>query len=234
MFTFSLICKNLKVRLLLKTVSASIICCCVTNHPRASQVTLVVKNLLANAGDVRDVGSSPGWGRTPGGGHGDPLQYPCQENPTDREAWWSVVHRVEESDTAEETWHTPMQRITPKLSSFKQWSFKQSFNISHCFCGSGIQKWPIWACLAQSISWGLSRMLAGGNPWRFAWTGGSSSKVAHSWDWWGDSGCWLETSAPLYLGFSTRCPKESLLFLIKCCHWAVRRYWPTAWRLALV
>ena len=42
-------------------------------------------------------------------------------------------------------------------------------NISHCFCGSGIQKWPIWACLAQNISWGLSQMLAGGNLWRFAW-----------------------------------------------------------------
>ena len=48
-----------------------------------SQVALVVKNLPTNAGDVRDVGSIPGWGRSPGG---EPLQYSCLENPMDREA----------------------------------------------------------------------------------------------------------------------------------------------------
>ena len=53
----------------------------------ASQVTLVVKNLLANAGDMRDTGSTPGSGRFPGEGHGNPLQYSCLENPIDRGAW---------------------------------------------------------------------------------------------------------------------------------------------------
>ena len=52
----------------------------------ASQVVLVVKNPPANAGDVRDVGSIPGWGRSPGEGHGNPLQYSCLENPMDRGA----------------------------------------------------------------------------------------------------------------------------------------------------
>ena len=47
----------------------------------ASQVVLMVKNPSANAGDVRDVGSIPGLGRSPGGGHGNPLQYSCLENP---------------------------------------------------------------------------------------------------------------------------------------------------------
>ena len=47
----------------------------------SSQVVLVVKNLLANAGDVREVGSIFGLGRSPGGGHGDPPQYFCLENP---------------------------------------------------------------------------------------------------------------------------------------------------------
>jgi len=47
----------------------------------------VVKNLPANAGDKRDVGLVPGLGRSPGGGHGNPLQYSCLENPRDREAW---------------------------------------------------------------------------------------------------------------------------------------------------
>ena len=47
----------------------------------ASQVVLVVKNPPANAGDIRDTASIPGSGRSPGGGHGNPLQYPCLENP---------------------------------------------------------------------------------------------------------------------------------------------------------
>ena len=50
------------------------------------QVALVVKNLLANAREVRDAGSIPGSGRSFGGGHGSPLQYSCLENPTDRGA----------------------------------------------------------------------------------------------------------------------------------------------------
>ena len=57
-----------------------------------SQVALVVKNLPASAGGVRDGGSIPGLGRSPGGGHGNPLQYSCLEDPTDREAWWATVH----------------------------------------------------------------------------------------------------------------------------------------------
>ena len=67
----------------------------------SSQVALVVKNSLANArdGDLRDVGSIPGSGRSPGGGHGNSLQYSCLENPMDRGAWWATVHRVAESQT---------------------------------------------------------------------------------------------------------------------------------------
>ena len=66
---------------------------------RASQVMLVVKNPPANAGDVEDVGSIPGSGRSPGGGHGDPLQYSCLGNPMDRGAWRAAVHGVAESQT---------------------------------------------------------------------------------------------------------------------------------------
>ena len=60
----------------------------------ASQIVLVVNNLLANARDVRDVNSMPGLGRSPGGGRGSPLQYSCLENPMDRGAWRASVHRV--------------------------------------------------------------------------------------------------------------------------------------------
>jgi len=60
---------------------------------------LVVKNLPANAEDVRNMGSIPGLGRSPGGGNGNPLQYACLGNPTDRGAWWAAVHGVSESQT---------------------------------------------------------------------------------------------------------------------------------------
>ena len=60
---------------------------------------LAVKNPSANAGDIRVTGSIPGLGRSPGGGHGNPLQYSCLENPMDRGAWWVIVHRVAKSET---------------------------------------------------------------------------------------------------------------------------------------
>ena len=54
----------------------------------------MVKNPPGNAGDIRDSGSILGLGRSPGGGHGDPLQYSCLENLMDRGAWQATVHRV--------------------------------------------------------------------------------------------------------------------------------------------
>ena len=63
----------------------------------ASQVALVVKNPFANAGDVRDVGLIPGSGRSPGGGHGNTLQYSFLGNLMDRGVWWATVHRVTKS-----------------------------------------------------------------------------------------------------------------------------------------
>ena len=54
------------------------------------------KESTCNAGDI---GSVPGWGRSPGEGHGNPLQYSCWENPMDRGAWQATVHRVAQSQT---------------------------------------------------------------------------------------------------------------------------------------
>ena len=65
----------------------------------ASQVAPVVKSPPANAGDLRNVGLISGLGRSPGGGHGNPLQYSCLENPRDRGAWWATVHGVAKSRT---------------------------------------------------------------------------------------------------------------------------------------
>ena len=62
---------------------------------RASQVALLVKNPLASAGDIRDLG----WKDPRGGGHGNPFQYSCLENHMDREAWWATVHGVPKNQT---------------------------------------------------------------------------------------------------------------------------------------
>ena len=64
-----------------------------------NQVALLVKNPSANAGDVRDTGLIPVLERSPGGQHGNPLQYSCLENPMDRGDWQAVVHRVAKSRT---------------------------------------------------------------------------------------------------------------------------------------
>ena len=62
-------------------------------------MALVVKNLSANARDIKDTGSIPGLGRSPGGGHGNSLRYSRLENPMDRGAWQAAVHRVTKSWT---------------------------------------------------------------------------------------------------------------------------------------
>ena len=72
-------------------------------HIGASQVALVVRSSPANAGDVRDSGSIAGSGRSPGRGHGNPLQYSCLGISMERGAWGAIVHGVAESDTSEVT-----------------------------------------------------------------------------------------------------------------------------------
>ena len=57
-------------------------------------MALVVKNLPGNPGDVREAGLILGSGRSPGGGHGNPLQYLCLEKLMDGGAWWATVHGV--------------------------------------------------------------------------------------------------------------------------------------------
>ena len=85
----------------------------ITHQVWASQVVLVVKNMPVNAGDVREVGSIPGSASSPGEGYGNPLQYNCLENSTDRGVWWATAHSVVKSWTRlkllsmHELMHTP-------------------------------------------------------------------------------------------------------------------------------
>ena len=86
-------------------------------------MVLVVKNLPVNAGDIRDMGSIPGLGRSLGGGHGNPIQYSCLENPMDRGGWWATVYRVTKSWTGlKQAPHCPR-------SSWEQMNLSTTLNI---------------------------------------------------------------------------------------------------------
>ena len=102
-----------------------------------SQVALVVKQPVQKT--IRDVGLIPGLGRSLGRGHGNPLQYPCLENPMDRGTWWAMVQRVRKSQTLlkwlththiiiRQKYHEVRFQVdmgkshsTIKLVSFRQW-----------------------------------------------------------------------------------------------------------------
>ena len=83
---------------------------CILHNVFLYLVVLVVKNLTAKAGDIRNVGFIPGSGRFPGREHGNPLQCSCPENPMDRGARWAMVHRVTKS------WVMPELRVAVVLA----------------------------------------------------------------------------------------------------------------------
>ena len=72
---------------------------------KASQVVLMVKNPPASAGDLRDVGLVGGSGRSPGGGHDNPLHYSCLENSVNREVWPATVHGIAKSQMLLSDYH---------------------------------------------------------------------------------------------------------------------------------
>ena len=98
---------------------------------RASQVVLAVKNPPANAGDIRNAGLTLGWGRSPGGEHGNPFQCSCLENPMDREAWQATVHRVSKSwiQLKQLRMHTPQGEYEPELWSPVEERRKQNSDV---------------------------------------------------------------------------------------------------------
>ena len=91
----------------------------------------MVKNSPAKVGDLKDVGSIPGSGRYPGGGHGNPLQYSCLENPMDREAWHATVHRVTKSQTRLKWLSTHVQPIILQFSCSVMSDSLQSHGLQH-------------------------------------------------------------------------------------------------------
>ena len=113
---------------------------------------LIVKNSPASAGDIRDIGSIPGSGRSPGGEHGIPLQYSCLENPMDRGAWQAIAHGVAKSQTwlkqlslhthekylAEYLYKDTKKKKEDNISKFKnRWIFQKKKMLK-------LSKWKVW------------------------------------------------------------------------------------------
>ena len=82
-------------------------------------MVLVVENPPAKSGDIRDMGSIPGSGRSPRGGHGNPLQYSCLENPMDRRAWWAAGHSVTVGHDWSDLVHTGKDYLDHGLPNLK-------------------------------------------------------------------------------------------------------------------
>ena len=101
-------------------------------------MALGVKKLPASAGDIRDIGLISGSGRSPGGGHGNPLQYSCLENPTDKGAWWATVHGVAKSWTWLKRFVTAQHRAYQPNAEFG-WECECREDIS--FQWSGFHSW---------------------------------------------------------------------------------------------
>ena len=96
--------------------------------------------VTAKAGDIRNVGSIPGSGRSPGGGHGEPLQYSCLENPMDRGAWWTIVHGVAKSQTRLTCRSTHPQFVCSFWPLWVKllWTFRFGFCVNRGFYFSGV------------------------------------------------------------------------------------------------
>ena len=114
-----------------------------TVNQRASQVVWVVKNPPASTGDMRDVGSIPGLGRSPGGGLGNPLQYSCLKNSTDRASRPATVQRLANS------LFTHMHTST---NQSKQCFLKQPLNPLQCYISMDSRHWEEKRQILSSLS----------------------------------------------------------------------------------
>ena len=111
-------------------------------------MVLVVKNPPANAGDKKDVGLIPGWGRAPEGEHGSPLQYSCLENPMDRGPWQATLHRVAQSWTELKRLSMHAHNVLITVLDSIHSSFGCFINFLKNF---GLRKFQLLAKVTQSL-----------------------------------------------------------------------------------
>ena len=159
----------------------------------------MVKNLPANTGDIRDTGSIPGSGRSPGGGHCNPLQYSCLENPMDRGAWWAVVHRFSKSQTQLKWLGTHREKLLPILAfawttSGSLYHLSYSYKLMNSLVTQMVKNTPaVWETRVWSLGQedSLKKGMATHSSilaWRIPWTeepGGplsmGSQRVRYDW-----------------------------------------------------
>ena len=118
----------------------------------ASQVVLVGKNLPANARDLRGEGSIPGLERSHGGGHSNPPQYSCLENPMNRGAWKAILHRMVHSQTQLKrlSMHACTQDVDAKGESISRRKVGPSQLTA---AGKSIEKWPFDLVTLVRVTW---------------------------------------------------------------------------------
>ena len=119
-------------------------------------MTLVVKNPPDNAGDVKDAGSIPGWGRSPGEGNEFSLQYSCLENPMDRGAWWATVHSVTKSWTRLK-WLSTQSSVPGSICSHFLEASSQTCGSLLWTPGGGFVKPLQYSCLENPMDRGAWR-----------------------------------------------------------------------------
>ena len=106
-------------------------------------MVLVVKNLLASAGDARVLSSIPGSERSPGGRNGNPLQYSWLENPMNRGAWQAMVHSVAKSWTQLSNWAQHIKMLRHPSLAHASLAFLWFKELRH------------WACVCDVMMWGM-------------------------------------------------------------------------------
>ena len=152
-------------------------------------MALVVNNPPANAGDIWDMGSIPESGRSLGGGHGNPFQYSCLENPMDRGAWWATVHKgLKESDMH---WRQIIYHLSYIFSAIifffmSHWFLLLLFNTclycSHSFFFFFCQVMPLWLELHNNTSFSYLSLKSLGFSWHFLVRGSTHHNIRKTCD----------------------------------------------------
>ena len=133
----------------------------------ASQVVLVGKNPPANAGDIRDTGLIPGSGRSPGGAHGNLLQYSCLGNPMNRGAWQDTVYAVAKS----QTW-------LKRLSTHARMNLRKYLKTKHI--SNSVCPFPIGEMRSMALTLG-PWALHPESVWESAWRRKNKGRGSQAW-----------------------------------------------------
>ena len=201
--------------------------------PGGSVVKKKKKSLPVNARDAGGTGSVPGSRRSPGGGHGSPLQYTCLENPKDRGAWWATVYKVAKSQTWLSNWINTVQSYnwaSQKEEELSRWeresaaALVQPRQTAKC---EGERRWTQLGCSSQEGKsgevgketpqpgeegqWLDMTLSSGKSPWGFLSTGMTWSHLRQE-----EPGGFPEYILQVYFVYILNIPAMSQVYFISC------------------